>query len=90
VTVARQTSHFVARALAMWLDDDATDLISNNAFEMMMGTLEDRDILRPVSEEDIPMLAELAMRCVMDDGTLRDMIESICRTLLESTMGDDP
>jgi hypothetical protein len=86
VDPAGEVAEFVMGALAMWLDEDGIDLIGNNAWEMMMGTLGEDEIPVPGRVEDVDHFAQQAAEKVLSDPDIKDKVAQICKLMLESAM----
>lgn len=88
IDIAGEVGSFIEEALLRELvnDDDLVKRISDNAWEMMMGTLGEDQVPVPGRYEDVLDLADAAAGNVLKSSVLRDELFKIAKNMLESLL----
>lgn len=81
--VVDETAGAIVGALLMSLEGDE-DVLANNAFEMMMGSVPDEDRLAKVRLEDVDSTAELVVQAIYRDPELHATLKQIAKDIIES------
>src|SRR5574338_1029629 len=79
--VVDETAGAIVNALVMALEDD---VIGDNAFEMMMGSMPDENRLMKVRLEDVEATAELVVQAIYRDPELHAVLKQIAMDMIES------
>lgn len=83
--VPDQIAEFLIPAVAEHLSSQS-DLVAGNAWEQMMGTLGEDDVLTPSRYEDIDSMADQVAQIVITSSELREELIAIARQVLSSLM----
>ncbi len=83
---ADQVADGVLEAFLQWFSERGADLLAGNAFQVLIGTVPDEELLVPVRYEDLDVLADDAAEIVLSDEALKQHVTDICRQVLSSLM----
>lgn len=83
--VVDDTAGAIVNALVMALEED--DVVGDNAFEMMMGSVPDENRLAKIRLEDVEATAELVIQAVYRDPELHSKLKEIAMSMIESAAG---
>lgn len=82
---SEEVAGFVVEALTRWLDEEGSDIVGGNAFEMMAGTLVNTpEFTDWASDADPDAAAREAADIVMSSPELKEQIVEICKNMLLS------
>lgn len=80
-----EPAEFLIPALVEHLESE-TDLVTSNAWEMMMGTLGEEEVPVPGRVEDVDHFADKIADRVMASPDLKEVVKTMARLMLESAM----
>jgi hypothetical protein len=87
VNFGQEVGDFVAMSLSEFFsDDEQLDLVTSNAWEMMVGTLGEDQLPVPGRVEDLEPLSELVTTYVLQDESVKNLVRQIAHNILESLM----
>mgnify|MGYP003404748059 CR=1 FL=1 len=82
---SEEVAEFVVEALVRWFDEEGSDIIGGNAFEMMTGTLVNTpEFTDWASDADPDAAAREAADLVMSSPELKQQVIEICKNMLLS------